>query len=291
MAKYVGVDIGGTNLRVCQMDDDETLEYINTSDYSHDNAYDLLTHVANMIERVPDFDKTSGIGISIAGSVDNISKKVVTSKNLSYLVNYPIVDTFYKIYNKPVCMENDAKLAAYGEALKGAGQKYDKVCYVTISTGLGGGLILDKKIYQGANNLGGYISRFYLDGEHTADDILSGRVLLMKARERIDNNIDSNKDLFELYSMGNPEAINIINDFKHYLVILLLNITAAYNPDIIILGGGLMKSKELFLKDVVTDYYHKVHPLAKHTIVTTKGLEEPGLVGACLLNKSRRLTR
>ena len=292
MEKYIGLDIGGTNIRVGMLDENNELVYQDKYENQYGNDIkSLMSKIISSIENIDGYDDASSIGLSVAGSVDILGNKVITSKNVSALINYPIKDVLNKIFNKPIYMENDAKVAAYGEALQGFGKKYKTVCYITISTGLGGGLVIDKQIYRGANNFGSYIPRIYLDGYNTADNLLSSRVLLQQAQEKISNNIDSTKDLFDLYAEGNPKAVEIIESFKHYLTILLLNISATFNPDVIILGGGVVKSKDLFLKDVLTEYYHMVHPLAKYTIVTTQSLEEPGLIGACLLGKNNYVNK
>jgi len=287
MSYNIGVDLGGTNIRVGATNNDSELIYVDSVRNSHAEMITLMAELVGMIKQVPCYNQTNSIGLSIAGSVDKTGERVITSKNINGLVNYPITAMLRKVFNVPVYMENDAKVAAYGEALEGIGKDYKTVCYITISTGLGGGLVIDKKIYRGSDNFGSYIPRMYLDGYNTADNLISGRVLLANAKEKIDNDINSNKELFDLYKEGNKIAIDIIDNFKHYLKILLLNISATFNPDIIILGGGVVKSKDAFLKDVLTDYYKEVHPLAKNTIVTTQSLEEPGLVGASLLHKER----
>ena len=283
----IGLDIGGTNIRVGMMDDDNEFIYQSKCKNEYEDAYGLVSKVANMIEEIPSYQDADGIGISIAGSINPMNNRIVTAKNLPYLVDYPLTDVLHKIYGKPIVIENDAKVATYGEALEGFGKRYNTVCYITISTGLGGGIVINKEIYKGSSNFGAYFPRMYLDGESTADALISGRSLLLQAKEKINNNIDSNKELFDLYKEGNEGAIEIVENFKHYLTILLLNISATFNPDIIILGGGIVKSKDAFMKDVATEYYMKVHKLAKYTILTTQSLEEPGLVGACLLSKNK----
>jgi len=286
MGNIIGLDVGGTNIRAGILDDHNTLidEFKIPNLYNKDNL--LIDKMIDIINEYFKYSIIDGIGLSIAGSVSP-KGKVVTARNLGSIVDYPIKDILNRIYDVPVIIENDAKLAAYGEAVYGGGRAYKNVCYITISTGLGGGVVIDKEIYMGSSNLGGYIPRIYLDGEHTSDELLSGRALLHKAKELISVTIRDVEELFVLYEQGNKAAIEIIEEFKHYLTILLLNITATFNPDIIILGGGIVKSKDLFLTDVLKEYYIKVHILANNTFITTQTLEEPGLIGACGYCKKR----
>ena len=285
MKLYIGIDLGGTNIRVGAMDEKEDIvfEYQGKTYDKVNNIDDLYKKIVNLIKKVPNYEVAEKIGIALPGSI-NKDSKVVTSKNVSMLIDYPLKEKLTKEFNKEIIIENDAKVAALAESIKKKAKNYNIVCYVTISTGLGGGIIINKKIYQGSNNFGGYIPRIILDENMASDALISGRVLLEKAKE-IDSNIKSNKELFDLYKNNNSSAIKIINDFKHYLVVLLINLCATFNPDIIVIGGGVMKSSSYFLDDVKKDFYNKIHPLAKDTIIEKVSLKEPGIIGACLLAK------
>ena len=288
--EYGGIDLGGTNIRVGAIDENEelvfsykepTFEGVTTLD-------DLIAKMEKMIQKIPNYESLKGIGLGIPGSIDK-DDHVVTAMNLKMLIGQePLTKTFENIFHIPFVMDNDAKVAAYGEALKGKGKDKDVVCYVTISTGCGGGAIINKEIYNGGNHLGGYFPRIILDGEHQTDALISGRVLIEQAKEKMDPTIENVKEIFEAYSEGNEEAIKIVEDFKKYLVVLLINLSATFNPEIIILGGGVLKGKDYFLDDVKKEYKEKVHPLAKDTIIEVAEQEEPGLIGACLLAKYKR---
>lgn len=124
-----------------------------------------------------------------------------------------------------------------------------------------------------------------LDGEHTSHNLISGTALLEQSREKINKNLKSTLEVFELEKNNNPIAKEIISNFKRNLTVLLLNISATFNPDIIILGGGVLKSKDSFLSDVINSFKEKAHPLAKNTIIDTTTFEEPGIIGASMLAK------
>lgn len=288
MNEYIGIDIGGTNIRIGAIDKKENITFLyqeaTLKNVTTDE--DLYKKIKNLIEKVPDLNSIKAIGIGAAGSVDKKLGQVVTSKNISILNKFPLVEKLNKDFNIPVFLENDARVAAFAEAIKGRGKEKNIVCYVTISTGLGGGLVIDKEIYNGSNNLGAYFARMILDGENTSHSLISGTALLEQAREKISNDIKNTIELFELQKKGNLVAIEIIEKFKKNLTVLLLNISSIINPDIIILGGGVLKSKAQFLVDVMNEFKKKAHPLAKNTIIDTAFFEEPGIIGASLLAKS-----
>ena len=120
---------------------------------------------------------------------------------------------------------------------------------------------------------------------NTSDSLISGRALCKQARERMNDDIENVSELFELYKNGNENAREIIREFKHNLVTLFLNISAIINPDIFILGGGVLKAKEYYLDEVKNKFKNRVHPLAKNTIIDVAEYEEPGIIGACLIAK------
>ena len=287
MPDYIGLDIGGTNIRVGAIDADEKIIYsykeLTFSGVNNEN--DLYNKIKRLVELVPNYNNAKKIGISVAGSVDLKSNNIITSKNLNMLINYPLKNKLEKDYNKEVIIENDAKVIGLAESIKGVGKNYNIVCYITISTGCGGSIVMNKQIYHGSNNLGGYLPRIILDGKNTVDNLLSGRAFLLKAQKELNDDINEPKEVFELYKKGDLKAKKIIEEFKNNLVVLLLNVSATINPDIFILGGGMIKDADMFLDDVINSYYNLVHPLAKDTIIKTSSLDDAGILGACLLAK------
>ena len=290
MIEYIGIDLGGTNIRVGAIDENENIifEYKEPTYKEVTNGEDLYIKIEKLIKKVPNYKQAKSIGLGVPGSVDIKTKRIITSKNVSILKNFPLSENLNKEFNKPIYIENDAKVAALAEALSRKAKEKNIVCYITISTGLGGGVIINKNIYHGSNNLGGYLSRMILDGENTSDSLISGTALYNIAKEKIDENIKNTEEIFKL-SKTNNIANEIVSEFKKNLVVLFLNISATINPDIIILGGGVLKSKEYFLEDVINEFRNKAHPLTKNIIIETAGHKEPGILGACLLAKTEKL--
>lgn len=287
MAEYIGIDIGGTNIRIGAINKDEEViyEYKEPTFKDVSTGEDFYKKIKNFIKKVPNYENVKAIGIGIPGSVDKKLGQIITSGNVSILKNFPLVENLNKDFNKPVYLENDARVATFAEAIKGKGKEKNIVCYITISTGLGGGVVIDKKIYSGSNDLGAYFGRMILDGKNISDSLISGTALLKQARERIDKDIKNTFELFELEKNNNLIAKDIIREFKRNLTVLLLNISSIINPDIIILGGGVLKSKDRFLQEVIDNFKIEAHPLAKNTIIDMASFKEPGIIGAALLAK------
>lgn len=286
MIEYIGIDIGGTNIRIGAIDGKENIIFLYKEPTFKDviTSEDLYMKIKRSIKKVPNYEQVKAIGIGAPGVVDEQIGQIITSENISILNNFPLVEKLKQDFNKPIFLENDARVAAYAEAIKGRGKNKKIVCYITISTGLGGGVIIDNKIYHGSNNLGAYFSKMILDGKNTSNSLISGTALMEKAKHN-NIHIKNTAELFELEKNNNIIAKEIIEEFKRNLTVLLLNICSTINPDIIILGGGVMKSKDNFLIDVLNDFKEKVHPLAKNTIIDVVLTEEPGVIGAALLAK------
>lgn len=287
MVEYIGVDMGGTNIKVGAIDSEEKLifEYKEPTFKDVATADDLYNKIVNLIKIVPDYNSAKAIGVGVPGSIDLKTGKMATLRNISILKDYPTREKLLNEFNVPIYLENDARIATLAEAVKGKGKDKRIVCYITISTGLGGGVVINKQIYSGASNLGGYFARIILDGENTSDSLISGTALCRQAREKIKEDIKSTLELFELEEKGNKEAKEIIDRFKKNLTVLLLNIASIINPDIIIIGGGVIKSKDRFLQEVINAFRMQAHPLVKDTIIETVSFEEPGIIGAALLAK------
>ncbi len=286
--EYIGLDIGGTNIRVGKINQKEELifEHLEKTLENVTTADDLYNKIKSLIKLVPNYKECRAIGIGAPGSINKKTGNIETSQNISLFNNYPFIEKLTKEFDKPIILENDARVAAFAEAISGDRKEKDIVCYITISTGLGGGVIIDKKIYHGSNNLGAYFSRMILDGKNTAHQLISGTALTKKAQNKIDKNIKNTSELFELEKNNHSVAEEIIKEFKQNLTTLLLNISSTINPDIIILGGGVMKSKDRFLSEVIDNFKKEAHPLAKNTIIETANLQQPGIIGAALLAKS-----
>lgn len=290
MVEYIGIDIGGTNIKIGAIDESENVVYTYKEPTYKDviTAEDLYAKIVNFIKNIPNYEQAKAIGIGAPGGIDRSVEQVLTSKNLSILNNYPLVEKLKKDFDKPVYIENDARVAAFAEAVKGKGKDKNIVCYITISTGLGGGVVINKNIYHGSTNLGAYFSRMILDGKYTSDELISGTAITRKAREKIDVNIKDTLDVFRLEEQGNVVAVEIINEFKKNLKVLLLNIASTINPDIIVLGGGVMKAKERFLNEVVKNFRNEAHPFVKDTLIDVVKFEEPGAYGAALYAKTEK---
>ena len=252
----IGVDIGGTNTRVALVDEKGNILHLvkeGTKDGVRTGKC-FRDKLVRMIESIPNYRDCARIGLGVPGMV--VGDDVTSCRNFSQLKGYPLKQEIQKHFNKPVAIQNDAKLATLGEALAGAGKGHNTVAYVGLGTGVGGGVAIDGKIYMGATNLGGYFSRMILDGNNIAENLLKGSTF--------------------------NEQKHDLREYKKNLTNLLINISVTINPDVIVLGGGVMESAQYFLEDVISAFKKATHDCAKSTRIIPVKLEYPGVVGAAL---------
>lgn len=291
MKKYIGVDIGGTNIRVALVDENNNILYFNKEKTLENvnNANDLYNKILSMLKKVENIEECSAIGIGVPGAVKEL-KEIMTCRNIELLKNFPLKERIEKDLNIKVVIENDAKVAALAEAVCGAGAGSDIVTYVTISTGLGGATIINCNIYNGANGVGSYLSRMILDGSNMSEHLISGTALIDTVNERCKIECKSAQEVFKLAD-NNDTIKEIISNYKKYVLALLLNISITINPNAIVLGGGVMKAKEYFLEEVKKEFIEKAHSFARNTKILEAKLEEPGVIGAAILAKQNIVTR
>ena len=288
MIQYLGLDVGGTSIRAGGMDElGRIVAETKVPTYEHvTTGQDLIDKIAALIRAIPGWEAAKAIGIGVPGAVDLASNRVTVADNLTLLNGLPLAQTLEPALGKPILLENDARVAALAEAVSGAGAGRETVCYMTISTGLGGGMVRKGRIYHGSSNMGSYLCRMILDGEHNCENLLSGTALRRQLSDRLGRPVDTAGEVFDLAAAGDRAAGDIVDTFKRNLAVLFMNLAVTFNPDIIVAGGGVMQAADRFWEDAVDRFRAMAHPQLRDTAFARAAHREPGLLGACLLAKN-----
>lgn len=251
---YLGIDIGGTKIKAI---------LLNIKSGRHFSAFEGKTPInlpafnkflEKGIREVIKKNKISGIGIGLPGVIKN--RKLIKAPHVPFLKNwngYKFLSRFYV----PVKVENDSRCFLIAEAKLGAGKAYKNIAAMTIGTGIGGGLMIDGKIYHGKNNSAGEFGHMIIGKRETLEKLGAKKAFLKMG------------DRSEIIGIG---VANIINSF---------------DPDIVILGGGGVASGGVKL-DIVGKIAKKyiISPLAKKTpIIKSKLGKNASAIGAALLFK------
>ena len=294
MKTFIGVDLGGTNVRAAKVDEQGQLLQVVKEATEIDKGVDHVIHkIISMIESIDGYKECEGIGMGVPGPVDTKNGKMMLASFLPGFEGYPLVKQFREHFQMPVYMDNDVNVACMGEAMLGAGKNHDSVYYVTLSTGVGGALVIDKRVVSGAHGFAGEIGNVIIDRNRedishlnvgAVENEASGTAITRKGKEVFgDDRIDHAGDVFDLAREKNPQAISLCEEATYDLAQLFSIIAHICDPEVFVLGGGLMKGKDVFLDHLIDQFKQLVHEGMRAVEFKEAQLEEPGIVGAAML--------
>lgn len=291
--KYaIGIDVGGTNTRVALVD--ETMKIVERIQFSTD-----IDEPMNTLQKISDtihsFQKEiAGIGMSCPGPLDLIQGKILETPNLrGKWHNFAICDALSKLCGYPVYLENDANLAALAEAVVGEGKDYRYVQFLTVSTGLGSGQVIDKQIYIGAHGFAHEVANVCLwkgGPNHGTiypggvEALCSGTGITTRA-QKAGLKVNHAGEVNDLAKANNEVAHTIMEEAKEYLANFCAMLIAVTDPEIIILGGSVALKIEGFVEDVEQRTKARVYDVLKPFVKIKKSTldEDSGLLGAAIL--------
>jgi len=259
MSYKICLDIGGTKIAGALIDENARIwHYQQILTQANKSNKEIINHIILIIDKLLSVEtihelslQICSINLAIAGQIDSKKGVIIKSPNFNKnFNNIQIKNILEKKYKLPVYLDNDANCFALGEAIYGLGKRYETVVGMTLGTGVGGGIVINKKVYHGKNNLAAEFGHLIIKNQ---------------VWEKKKNNI---KDI-------------------HHLALALYNILHILDPEIIIIGGGLSHVADLLsqarqkLKKLL--YYQAF----RHTkIVRSKLQNKANLLGAYLLNNN-----
>lgn len=302
MEYYIGIDLGGTNVRTILTDETGNIlsEVAGPSHASEGMAVatDVIISQIRGLDctAIGGLENVAGIGIGVPGLVDPKEKVIRFANNLAGYENYRICDILTQEFGKECFIDNDANVAGLAEALLGAGKGYPSVYYITISTGIGGAFIFEGKVISGNNHHAGEIGNMIVDSSGikngpmnagAIETMASGTALVKIGKSMVNKDLRHAGELFELAHQGNRQAALIANRAIDSYAIMLANIAHTIDPHCFVLGGGVMNSADYFLADLTVRFNNRLYPgMVEGTPVFKAQLEMPGALGAAMLAKS-----
>lgn len=235
------IDIGGTTIKIATWKDNQ-LQDKHAVDTPKDleSFYQVLTNEVNKIKENTDI---KGVAISSPGAVNQKTGIIGGSSAIPYIHNFKIVDELEKRFGLPVSIENDANSAALGELAEGSGKGCDSMAFFVIGTGIGGALIINHKVWHGAHLFGGEFG-YMIMGDHTLSELASPVSMANRYNERTGKHLDG-KTIFELADQDDPVASDVRQTLIHSLAVAIYNIQHSFDPEKIVLGGGISNNPEL----------------------------------------------
>lgn len=193
----------------------------------------------------------SGVAFSAPGVVNSQRQVIEGISAIPYIHGFDIYSELEELFGLPVAMENDANCAGMAEFYEGAAHGYQNVAFVVIGTGVGGAMFTNGELNKGAHLYGGEFGLMFLNGEHTFSTLGTAVQMAWRYCERkgLDKNTFSGKEVFEFAENGDSIAQEEVESFYDYLTKGLFSIQFSFDPEVIVLGGGI-SAKEGLLTEI-----------------------------------------
>ncbi|MDN5327074.1 MAG: glucokinase [Moorella sp. (in: firmicutes)] len=314
MSQYVaGVDLGGTNIAAILMDAaGQTGGWMTWPTEASGGPYRVIERIIALIKFTMEQNGITeqqllGIGLGVPGLVNSREGKSVFSPNLPGWRDIPVAEMVGRGCGVPVIIDNDVRMAAWGEKLLGAGRGWEDVICLTLGTGIGSGIFIQGKMFKGRDESAGEIGHVTVEKDGPRcncgnfgclEMYASGRGIARQARETLEQGGSSL--LLELAGgdassitaatvcraaiQGDPLARQVMEKTALYLGIALAGLANILNPQRIVLGGGVMGAGELLLEPVRRVVRERAMPLNREVEIVAAELgERAGAIGAAAL--------
>src|ERR1041384_3374383 len=300
-------DLGGTHLRGATVDEKGKIRF--RFKQNTPQAPDAAAIVDAIVAAVREGSKQTGDGGEISAvslvvprTVKVEEGAVVTAPNLPSLDGFRLAAALTEQLHVPAYLENDANAAAVGEMWQGAAVGCKTIICVTLGTGVGGGIILDGKLWRGVDGSAAEIGHICVDpfggvactcGSSGCLEVFASATAIVRmtreARPRYPDSVLQGvadltaETIFEVGQQGDELALEIFRRMGVYLGIGLANLINILNPEIIVIGGGVVKGWALFEKHMHQQVEERAFPLLRVKIVRAKCGDDAGLLGAARL--------
>lgn len=314
---YAGIDIGGTNIKFGLFDSNGTIIFKQHKPAMVEKGAKPLLHMItnigeNLLLRAAEEDITvNWLGVGSPGTIDNISGKVTgASPNIPEWPGTELGDHLRDYLNLPIYVDNDANAMALAELRFGAAKRFNSVICITVGTGVGGGIIIDRKIWRGAHFSAGEIGHMVVkfDGkkcktgnEGCLEAYCSSDAMIERAAEKFKNDPGeilskeisgeiSNlniKRIFAAAKKNDPIALEVIEETARILGAGLAGVVNLLNPDAVVLGGGIVDGGAGFIEVVTEEIRRRAFKSATENLRVLKAElgNDAGFIGAGILGE------
>jgi glucokinase len=309
------VDLGGTKLSVGLVSADGIIhDKITVYDHVGKNETVVVDQITRLIRQLMSGNMLAesdlkGIGIGFPGHVRFKDGHTLTTSNLKGFKNFPLRKAVSENFHIPVLLDNDANAQALFEYKYGAGRGYESLIFLTISTGIGAGIILDKKLYRGITGTAGEFGHTIVNSDNKQictcgnegclmacacglalpylfkKKTEQGIRTLLQLPEDFDYSQVDGKMIMKGLEIDDPLSKAIMQECADYIGIAVYNIFQVFNPPLIILGGGLTCWGEIYLARVRKKFHELARDMIfdKIEILESEARCDAGLIGAAAL--------
>ncbi|MBR4359041.1 MAG: ROK family protein [Clostridia bacterium] len=312
---YIGVDLGGTNIAVGVVSETGSiLAEASVKTLAERPSEEVIRDMAACAQKALNKagltqEDVKSIGVGVPGVADEENGVVISCTNLGWH-NVPLRSEMQKYINKPVYVGNDANVAALAESYVGVSAGCSSSVMLTLGTGLGGGIVINGKAWGGSHGRGGEIGHVTLvpDGvpctcgnNGCAERYVSATALIRMGKQECISFPDSlilkkagsidrinAKNVLDAAKEGDAPALRVFNTFVNYLALTINNITSFFDPEMVVLGGGVSHAGAFLLDAIraILPRYQMFKALPIPRLELARLGNEAGIIGAALLGKN-----
>lgn len=283
----IGIDIGGTNARVALLDENFNIirkEITKTSDKPFD---EVIIEISDLINKVDYENKAKTIGIAAPGPIDKEKGMILDANNMPDWQYKPFIKLIEEKTGRCAFLTNDANAAAMAQAID---DKSEMIVFITVSTGVGGGIVYQGKLIEGKRVYAGEFGTMIVSDEDrkhkalyqgTIESLCSGTAIAKKASELYGFEMNA-KEVFERFAFKEYIAVNLINEWVEYFSRAIANILQTIEPEVFYLGGSVILHNPWLLELLKEKTKDKVYiGLKEHiNLSIAKYGEDAGIIGA-----------
>lgn len=295
----IGVDIGGTNIRIGLVN--EQLELVRketalTSQFH--SAEEIFEYVQHMVGKVDHHKRADKIGIALPVPWKERTEIIYDATNIPCLegINIEFIKRFFPEYE--VHFENDVNVVTLLESERGASQAYEQSMYITVSTGIGSGIVLNNEVLHGAHGYAGEIGSMVISDHSkrhstlhpgTLEALCSGRALEQESKKLYGSEATAHL-LFDKYQQHDEKAVGVVNTWIEYFSNAIASLMQTIDPDIFVIGGAVVYNNQWLIDKIVESAKTKVfeHLSDKVNVVLSKFGPDAGVIGAGYMALKKR---
>lgn len=300
------VDLGGTHLRAAAIDENGRIYHQLKKPSPHSSeAKDVVRALVEAARECESKTRKDGVirtaSVGVPGTIDVEKGVVITAPNIPCLAGFPLADALQLELQLPAVIENDANAAAVGEMWQGAGRGASTMVCITLGTGVGGGIILNGELWRGADGSAGEIGHVAIEpfggvacgcgGQGCLEVYASGTAIVRMTREALPKHPHSilhairgltAEEIFRAGKNNDQLAIEIFDQMGMYLGVALANLVNIFNPEMIVVAGGVANAWELFAAQAIQKMRDRAFPLPAANVQIKQGEcgDNAGLLGA-----------
>jgi len=305
---YIGIDIGSASIKAGVVDSEGKIRAQRNRSIAHESLPSLSRQIAAIVAELKEADskfEVRGVGIGVPALVSKKKSRISISPSLPYLNGVEFKSQMEGLLGLPVSLENDANVAAYGEMSMGAARDVQDFVYVSIGTRVGAGLVINRRVYQGAGGFAGELGHIAVDpegkkcfcgGTGCLERYVSAPSIAQRVEERIVLNPSSAlqiitdrpinaQDVSAAALVGDKMACVIIGEVGRYLGMAIANLINLLNVQMVVLGGGVIEAGEVLLKPTIEEVKrHALSPPYDDCRIVASSLgSAAGVIGSSLL--------